>query len=131
MKVTFIQFHWLPRIICILAIAFVSIFAADAFESGNSAWQQLLAFLIHLIPTFILLGFLYVSWKWEFAGGILFTAIGIIMTPIIFIHNYKTNHFSLAQCTEIILMITFPFIVAGILFIMSHFRAKKTFVAPK
>ncbi|MDN3655337.1 hypothetical protein QWZ08_06865 [Ferruginibacter paludis] len=120
-----LQFHWIPRIICIIAIGFVSVFAADAFESNHSVWQQLLTFFIHLVPSFILIGFLYVSWKWEFAGGILFTAVGIIMTPIIFLHNYNTNHFSLVQCMEIILLITFPFIIAGILFIISHFRARK------
>ena len=125
MKYAAIHFHWLPRVICIIAIGFVSLFAADAFESSRSTWQQLSAFFMHLIPSFILLGLLYVSWKWEFAGGILFTVVGIIMTPIIFLHNYKINHFSLAQCTEIVLLITFPFIMVGILFIMSHFRAKK------
>ena len=125
MKTSTSRFHWLPRIICMLAIFFISIFAADAFESNLSIWQQLLAFLLHLLPSFILLGFLVVAWKWEFTGGIIFTAIGIIMTPVIFLHNYNTNHFSIGQSIGIIMMVTFPFILVGILFIISHFSNKK------
>lgn len=118
-------FHWLPRIICILAILFVSIFAADAFAPGLSIWQQLADFFMHLIPSFVLLAFLIAAWKWEYIGGIIFTAIGIVMSPFIFMHNYSVNHFSIGRCIGIILMITFPFIVVGILFIVSHFMKKK------
>lgn len=120
-------FHWLPRIICILAILFVSMFSLDAFEAGKSIWQQLGAFFIHMIPSFILLGFLLLAWKRELIGGIIFTLIGIIMSPFIFQHNYIVNHFSVEQCIGIILMITFPFIVVGVLFIISHFIKKKYF----
>lgn len=125
MRTSAVFFHWLPRIICILAIIFISIFAADAFEPGRSIWQQLSGFFIHLLPSFILLALLFVAWRWEFIGGIIFTTIGIIMTPVIFFHNYKTNNFSLGQCLIIILTITFPFILAGILFIISHFITRK------
>ncbi len=123
---TFLKiFQWLPRIICILAILFVSIFAADAFEAGNTAKQQLAQFFIHLIPSFLLLVFLLLAWRRELIGGIIFIAIGIVMTPVIFSHNYTINHFSVAQCIRILLMITFPFIVTGILFIVSYFMKQR------
>ena len=57
--------HWLPRIICILAILFVSMLALDSFAPGLTIWQQLGAFLMHLIPSFVLLVFLVIAWKWE------------------------------------------------------------------
>ncbi|MBT8327059.1 MAG: hypothetical protein KJP21_05005, partial [Bacteroidia bacterium] len=69
--------HWTPRIICILAILFVSMFALDAFGHGKTIWQQLGDFLIHLIPSFALTILLIVAWKRELIGGILFTLIGI------------------------------------------------------
>lgn len=116
--------HWLPRIICILAILFVSLFALDAFEPGLSLWQQVGAFLIHLIPSFILLAFLIVAWKWELIGGILFTLIGLVCSPFVFVHNYRMNH-SVAMSLGIILTITVPFIIVGILFMISYFRKKK------
>jgi hypothetical protein len=39
--------------------------------------------------------------------------------------NLNRNHFSVMQCLGIILMITFPFIVVGILFLISHYKKKK------
>jgi len=118
-------FHWLPRIICILAILFVSIFAADAFAPGLTIWQQLRAFVIHLIPSFVLLAFLIVAWKWELIGGIILAVIGLVMSPFIFTLNYNRNHFSVGASLVDVLMITFPFIVVGILFIISHSLKKK------
>ena len=109
---------WSPRVICILAILFISIFAADAFESGLSA------VLIHLIPSFVLITFLIVAWKWEFIGGIIFTLIGLGFAPFIFMLNYNRNH-SIFDCLLTILVITFPFIVVGILFIVSHLLKRK------
>jgi len=118
-------FHWLPRIICILAILFVSLFAADAFASGLTIWQQLGGFLIHLIPSFILLAFLIVAWKWEFIGGIIFVVIGLVTSPLVFILNHNRNQLSIGASLKNVLMITFPFIIVGVLFIISNSLKKK------
>ncbi len=117
-------FHWLPRIICILAILFVSLFAADAFAPELTIWQQLGAFVIHLIPSFILLAFLIVAWKWEYIGGIIFIIIGLGLSPFVFVHNYKMND-SIWMSLWIIAAIAIPFAIVGILFIISHFLKKK------
>jgi hypothetical protein len=117
-------FHWLPRILCILAILFVSIFAADAFEPGLTIWQQLKAFLIHLIPSYILLVFLIIAWKWEYIGGIIFILIGLGFSPFIFMKNYQMNH-SIWMSLSIILSIAFPFVIVGILFYVSHLLKRK------
>ena len=124
MKTSIRLFHWLPRIFCILAILFVSLFAADAFRPGHTIWQQLGDFFIHLIPSYILLAFLIIAWKWELIGGIIFMVIGLAFSPFIFMHNYNMNH-SVGMSLGIILMITFPFVVIGILFIKSHYMKKK------
>lgn len=116
--------HWLPRILCILAILFISMFALDAFEEGQSLGRQILAFLMHLIPSFVLIVLLIIAWKWELAGGILFSIIGIGFSPFIFSHNYRMNH-SVLMSLVTILLITFPFVVTGVLFILSHFLKKK------
>lgn len=117
-------FHWSPRIICILAILFISMFAADSFAPSLSLEEQLIGFLIHLIPSFILLILLVFTWKWEFVGGIIFTTIGTVMSPFVFIMNYKMNH-SIGMSLGIIAMITVPFIFTGILFIISHFLKER------
>jgi len=116
--------HWTPRIICILSILFISLFALDSFGSDLTIWQQIGDFLMHLIPSFVLIILLIVAWKWEFIGGLIFTLIGLGFSPFIFMHNYKMNH-SVWHSLTTVLIITMPFVVVGILFIMSHNKKKK------
>ncbi len=117
-------FHWLPRIVGILAILFVSMFAADAFAPGLTIWKQLGAFFMHLIPSFILITFLVIAWKWEYVGGMIFIILGLALSPVVFSINYKMNH-SMWMSMGIILMITLPFVFVGILFLISHRLKKK------
>ena len=67
---------WTPRILCILFAVFVSLFALDVFGEGYGFWEAILGFLIHLIPTGIILVALAISWRWEWLGGVLFIALG-------------------------------------------------------
>ena len=124
MKTSLKVIHWLPRIICILAILFISLFALDAFEHGITIWQKIGAFLVHLIPSFILLIFLTIAWKWEFIGGIIFLVIGLGFSPYIFMHNYNMKH-SVALTLLTVMCINMPFVVVGILFLISHSMKKK------
>jgi len=125
MKKSIKIFHWAPRILCILAILFISMFALDSFTPGQTIWQQIGAFLIHLTPSFVLLTFLIVAWKWEYIGGIIFTIIGLGLSPFVFVHNYKMNH-SVWMSLGIILAITIPFVIVGVLFIVSHNMKKRS-----
>jgi hypothetical protein len=68
---------WTPRVLCILFAVFISLFALDVFGEGHGFWEMFLGFLIHLIPTGILLAVLAISWRWEWVGGILFIALGM------------------------------------------------------
>lgn len=124
MKTNIKVLHWTPRIICILSILFVSLFALDSFGPDLTIWQQIGDFLMHLIPSFVLIVLLIVAWKWEFIGGIVFTFIGLGFSPFIFMHNYKMNQ-SVWQSLETIFLITMPFVVVGLLFIVSHSKKKK------
>ena len=116
--------HWLPRIICIIAILFISLFALDAFNPELTTWQQISAFLMHLIPSFILIVLLVIAWKRELIGGIIFTLIGLGFSPLVFTHNFKMNH-SIWMSLGIITIITIPFTIVGILFILSHYQKKR------
>lgn len=124
MKKSTLAIHWIPRILCILSILFVSLFAFDSFAPGLTIWQQLGAFAIHLIPSFVLLALLIVAWKWEYVGGIIFILIGLGFSPFIFSHNYAMNH-SVWMSLSVILIITFPFVVVGVLFMLSDFLKHK------
>jgi len=124
MKTSIKILHWTPRIICILAILFISMFAADSFAPELTFWQQIGGFMMHLIPSFILITLLIVAWKWEYIGGIIFIVIALGLSPFVFMLNYNMNH-SVGMSLGIIMVITFPFLVVGVLFIISHFMKKK------
>jgi hypothetical protein len=127
MKTSIKILQWTPRILCILAILFISMFAADVFAAGLTFWRQIGDFLMHLIPSFILLGVLVIAWKWERIGGIILSVIGIGLIPFIFHHNYNMNH-SIGMSLLVILIINFPFIIAGALFILSYYVKKKNLI---
>ncbi len=116
--------RWIPRILCILAILFVSIFSLDAFDPAFTLWKQLQAFAIHLIPSLVLLIFLIVAWKRELVGGIILCILSLGLMPPIYMGNYQMNH-SVWMSLSVILMILFPFTIAGGLFILSHFLHRK------
>ena len=118
-------FHWLPRIICMLAILFVSMFALDAFDPELTLWKQIGDFLIHLIPSYIMIALLVIAWKWEYVGGIIFTVIGFVFCVSVFLLNYYRNHFSIAQSIISTLIVAVPFVLVGILFMMSHNKKKQ------
>jgi hypothetical protein len=65
--------YWLPRVLAIVFILFISMFALDVFEEP----QWFLALLIHLIPSFILILLTFFAWKNEIMGAVAFVAIGV------------------------------------------------------
>ncbi len=70
--------YWAPRVLCIAFAAFMSLFALDVFSEGYGFWQTMLALLMHLIPAAIIVVVLIVSWRWEWVGGVLFIAFGML-----------------------------------------------------
>ena len=69
---------WTPRVLSIIFIAFLSIFALDVFDGHYSFWQTVLAFIIHEIPVFVLIGALILAWRWEWIGAMLYAAAGLL-----------------------------------------------------
>ena len=125
MKTSIKLLYWTPRILCVLAILFISMFALDAFDGNASVWQKIGGFIIHLIPSYILIALLIVAWKWELIGGIIFMLIGLGFAPSIYIINHNRNHFSVSQSLIDVLMINGPIIIVGILFLISYYTKKR------
>ncbi|MDD4178928.1 MAG: hypothetical protein PHH14_02640 [Candidatus Margulisbacteria bacterium] len=92
----------LTRLLAILYISFISLFALDA-------WGSALGFIMHLIPSFILIACLVVAWKRAVLGGTLFVAIGLIFT----------FWFNAYRQPVLFLMISLPLFLIGGLFIVS------------
>ncbi len=117
-------FYWLPRILCILSILFVSSFAFDTFTSEESFMVQFGEFILHIIPSLVLLFLLIVTWKKELLGGVIFMILGLGFSPYVFKMNYNMNH-SFWMSLGIIMTITIPFFIVGVLFLVSYFKKKK------
>jgi hypothetical protein len=100
-------------------------FALDSFAPGLTIGQQLGAFFMHMIPSFILITFLVVAWKWELIGGIILLITGLGLSPFIYLLNHNRNGFTVWNSLLVVLLINIPFVVVGILFIVSHFMKKK------
>ena len=107
---------WTPRILCILFAVFVSLFCFDVFGAGNSFWKTILALLIHLIPTGIILAVLAVSWRWEWVGAIIFSALGVLYIVMFWgrvkLHVYLT-------------IIAGPLFLVGFLFLINWLYRKQ------
>ena len=118
-------FHWIPRVLCILAILFISMFALDAFAPGLTLWEQIRDFLIHLIPSYLLLAALLIAWKWEKIGGIILMSIGLGFSPFIFLMNWHRTG-SIWWAIGIVLMINLPFVAVGALFLIGNYLKKRS-----
>lgn len=101
---------WIPRILAICFILFISIFAFDVFDGKELMLKQLMAFFIHLIPSFILLAVLLIAWKRPLPGGWLFILADIVLS--IFLGAYR----EMAG----LLTLSVPILITGILFIISN-----------
>ncbi|MBD3385561.1 hypothetical protein GF407_11625 [candidate division KSB1 bacterium] len=76
---------WLPRLLTLLFAIFISLFALDVFSKESTFWEAVVGFIIHLIPTFVILLILYLAWRREWVGSVFFALLGIfyiIMTKL-------------------------------------------------
>jgi uncharacterized membrane protein YgdD (TMEM256/DUF423 family) len=107
---------WTPRILCILFAVFVSLFSFDVFGEGYSFWKTILALLMHLIPTGIILVVLAVSWRWEWVGAIIFSALGVLYI-VMFWGRFKWHVY--------LLPISGPLFLVGFLFLINWLYRKQ------
>lgn len=106
---------WMPRIIGILAIAFIALFSFDVFDGTDPIWKKLLGLLIHNIPALIMVAVLIIAWKWELIGGILYFAL--FLAGCFFFRSFAGNPGALVVIS--------PLLIAGVLFILDYARTKK------
>lgn len=69
-------FYWLPRVLSLGFVLFLSLFSLDVFNEYQG-WQTLLAFLIHSLPSLVVLAAVIVAWKYDLVGAIMFFAFAV------------------------------------------------------
>jgi hypothetical protein len=67
---------WTSRVLGVLFVAFLSLFALDVFGEGSGFWDTARALVMHLIPALLVLAALVLAWRREAVGGILLIALG-------------------------------------------------------
>jgi hypothetical protein len=70
--------HWAPRIAAILIIIFVTLFSFDVFGGDASLLEQLGGFIMHNIPSIVLIVLLIFSWKRPVVGFVAFLAAAVL-----------------------------------------------------
>ena len=109
MKPTQQLVYWAPRTLGIVFTALVSLLAADVFNEGKGFVETSLDLIMHLIPTFLLIGVLIVSWRREWIGGILFILLGVLYVV------WTWGRFPLATYFQM----SGTLVVTGLLFLLS------------
>ena len=100
---------WAPRVLAISFAVFVSLFALDVFGDGGGFWKTTVALLIHLIPTWIILFVLAISWRREWVGAVGYAALGVLYLGM----AWNRFHWSTY------VMIAGPLFLVGALFLIS------------
>ncbi len=122
---------WAARILCILFIAFLSMFSIDVFTEGAGLGfgQKIVGFLMHNIPSFVLIICLIIAWKHELVGGVLIALIALAGSAYVYSLNYGRSH-SVSTGLRTAALLGAPFVIVGILFMISHFlRRPRTLAA--
>ena len=99
--------YWTSRIIGIFMAAFITLFAFDSLS--------VLEFIIHLVPTIVLVGVLLVAWRWPLIGGPVYFAISILYLIM--------TRLQLELLTYVIMLV--PILLAGVLFLREGITTKK------
>jgi hypothetical protein len=107
--------YWTPRAVAIVFALFISLFALDVFSEDYGIWEKVLAFTIHLVPTYLVLIALAVAWRWERIGGLLFLGLGLF---------YIAMSWDPSQWRAF-LIISGPLFLLGVLFIVSGFWQRR------
>jgi len=79
--------HWAPRVAAIMIIFFMSLFSLDVFEMEATTLQLLGGFLMHNIPSFVMLVLLFFAWKRPAVGFWAFLAAGVVFV-IFFVRDF-------------------------------------------
>lgn len=100
---------WLPRVLGILFAIFLSLFAFDIFNQGYGVRETVQGLLIHLIPVFIVVAVLVLTWRRQWIGALLFPTLALSY-PVL---TQGRQHWS------VYLVISGPLVLLGVLFILN------------
>jgi hypothetical protein len=116
--------YWTPRIVSILFLLFLAMFSLDVFDADLGFWGTVIGLLMHNTPVFILAIILWISWKREIVGGIVFILAGLLYISLL-AKDSLLNHAEWYMLSYS-LIIAGPAFFIGILFLIGWFKKKRT-----
>jgi hypothetical protein len=99
---------WIPRILSIIFILFLSLFALNIFGTDVSLFKQLGGFFINLLPSIFFIAVLIVFWKNPTYCGLGFIIIAVSFT---FFFETYTNLISFILISFLPAFIGFLFLI--------------------
>lgn len=106
---------WIPRVLGVLYIVFFSVFSMDTLQNNVPLIERMGGLLIHLLPSFVLIALLILSWSRPLLGGFIFSFCSLYVT--VYFHTYQSI-FSF-------LCFTLPLAIMALLFFISPVKEKK------
>lgn len=104
---------WSPRILGVAVTLFIGMFALDAFSEGKPILATVRDFIIHLIPSFVLLAAVLASFRRQWIGAVAFIGLAVWYAV-----RMSKGH------PDWILAISGPMLVVGTLFLWSWFARR-------
>lgn len=105
--------YWLPRILSLGFVLFLSLFSLDVF-SEYAGLAAILPFLIHLIPSFVLLTGVLIAWKHDLFGAFIFLGFALFYVFMVGFDRPLSWYMG----------ISLPSAIVGVLFILSRFKKR-------
>src|SRR5579872_6513301 len=69
---------WIPRLLTVAYALFLSMFAMDVFQENRGLLDLTFALFMHLIPTWLLLVTLWISWRREWIAAVIYGVLAIV-----------------------------------------------------
>lgn len=100
--------RWIPSILSLGFVAFLSLFSLDVF-SQYSGLNVVLPLLIHLIPSLLLIGITAIAWKLEWVGTLVYWGFAV----------WYISNVGFSRPVSWYLGIALPAFIVGTLYLMS------------
>lgn len=105
--------YWAPRILSIIFIIFLSLFALDVFNEYKG-WSIIPALFMHLIPSLVLLILTIIAWKHDLIGMAVFFLAAISYVLMVGFHHHWSWYAGISG----------PSAIIGVLFLISWFQKR-------
>lgn len=106
---TGITLVWIARILMVIFILFLTMFSFDVFEMEGTLLAKLGGFIMHSIPSLVLIAILLVSWRKPLLTGVLALA-----SAAAFMLRWRFQ--GIMEFATLVL----PLIVVGVLFVTAY-----------